>query len=377
MNVEEQVRDDLRAAPARPDLVAPVGLADVVLHRLRRRRRLTGAAAALAVLTTAALAVPLAGSDPSGGSDPGGGGLGAPDACTVTAEPPKGGPQTVHAYADETVSHLLDVRTGQFREFPFQVVVSPDLRRVAVLSGERIGVADRLRLLDEGASAVDWTDLPMGNGLHWSPDGAALVVTSLNKNNGGPRPEFTAHRYDLATTTVSDTRIPVFVLGGSVGWAADSRRYVALLWGAESNDTAEPGGMRYVGPDGAEEPLLGDGGGLVGGAESYSPSRTYLVADATQLMSAQPLGSTVVDVATSRVVATLPRGARPVGWYDETTVARVAVCDDGPVMELVDIATGALTGSVRLGPKDWITPETRIQLGSSAGLPDGGAGLAF
>jgi hypothetical protein len=33
--------------------------------------------------------------------------------------------------------------------------------------------------------------------------------------------------------------------------------------------------------------------------------------------------------------------------------------------------------AVWLGDKDWITFETRIQLGSSAGLPDGGAGLAF
>jgi hypothetical protein len=379
MNVEEQVRDDLRAAPAPAGLVAPPGLADTVLHRLRRRRRLTMAAAAAAVVTAAAVVVPLAASGRSGGSDPGPGdpGIGAPVACEVAGEPPTGGPQTVHAYASEAVSHLLDPRTGRYHEFPFLVVVSPDLRTVAVAAGDRIGLAERRGLLDQGASAVDWTDLPVGNGLSWSPDGTALLSTSIDKSGGGPMPAFIAHRYDLASGEITDTPIEVNLLGSSVGWASDSRRYIALVRGEPTNDTVEPGGLRAIDPDGTVSPLLEGGGGLVGGAESYSPSRTYLVADATQIMSARPLGSTVVDAATGGVVATLPSGARPVGWYDETTVARLAVCDDRPVVELVDIATGTVGRAVWLGPKDWVTFETRVQLGSSAGLPDGGAGLAF
>jgi hypothetical protein len=379
MNLEEQVRDDLRAAPAPAGLVPSPGLADTVLHRLRRRRRLTMAGAAVAVVTAVAVAVPLAGSGLPGGWNPGPGDLG-PDtagACEVAAEPPTGGPQTVHAYGSEAVSHLLDVRTGEYEEFPFLVVVSPDLRRAAVAKEGRIGVADRRELLADGESAVDWTDLPTGNGLYWSPDGTALLTTSVDKSGGGPMPAFTAHRYDIATQTTTDTPIEVNLLGSSVGWAADSRRYVALVRGEQTNDTVEPGGLRAIDPDGTVGPLLDDGGGQVGGAESYSPSRAYLVADATQIMSAAPLGSTVVDAGTGRVVAALPSGARPIGWYDEATVARLAVCDDRPVVELVDITTGTVQRAVRLGPRGAITFETRVQLGSSAGLPDGGAGLAF
>jgi hypothetical protein len=293
----------------------------------------------MAVVTAAAVVVPLAGSDRSGGSDPGPGdpGIGTAGSCDVAAGPPTGGPQTVHAYAAEAVSHLLDVRTGQYREYPFLVVVSPDLRQVAVSTGERIGVADRLRLLDQGVSAVDWTALPIGNGLSWSPDGTALLSTSIDKSGGGGSPAFTANRYDVATATVSHTPVEVNLLGSSVGWAADSRRFVALVRGEQTDDTVEPGGLRVIDPDGTVHPLLADGGGLVGGAESYSPKRSYLVADATQIMSARPLGSTVVDVATGRVV----------------------------------------DRAVWLGPKDWITPETRVQLGSSTGLTDAGARLAF
>jgi hypothetical protein len=377
MNVEERVRDDLRAAPAPAALLAPPGLADVVLRRLHRRRRLAMAAVATMVVTAVAVTVPLAASHRSDGSDPGPSSPDAAPPCGIAPEPPTGGPQTVHAYASETVSHLLDVRTGRYREFPFLVVVSPDLRRVAVSTDSRIGVADRQELLRDGGSAIDWTDLPLGNGLFWSPDGTALLWTSLDKSGGPPTPAFTAHRYDIATGTITDTPIEATLLGSSVGWAADSRRYVALRRGQETNDTVEPDGLSYIDPDGPSRSLLESGGGLVGGAESYSPSRTYLVADATQLMSARPLGSTVVDVATGRVVATLPPGARPIGWYDETTVVQLAVCDDRPVAELVDIATGTVHRAVWLGDKDWITFETRIQLGSSAGLPDGGAGLAF
>ena len=45
---------------------------------------------------------------------------------------------------------------------------------------------------------------------------------------------------------------------------------------------------------------------MVGGAGSYSPSRWYVFADASDLTSAQPLPSPVLDAGSGRVVALVP-----------------------------------------------------------------------
>lgn len=54
---------------------------------------------------------------------------------------------------------------------------------------------------------------------------------------------FVAHRYDVVTGTVTDAPIGVEILASSVGWAADSTRYLALLPGESGLNTVEPGAL--------------------------------------------------------------------------------------------------------------------------------------
>lgn len=385
MNVEEQLRDDLHAAPIPTALVAPSDLADTVLHNLRRQRRTrTTLVAAAAVVAVAVVGVPLA-LGPGGGS-----GAGLDPAAIVgqakptrTAEPatpdeptfvtPGGGPRAVHVYTvDELRSYLLDPATGQYHQLPYLVSLSPDLRHVAVedVNG-RPGVVDRAALLREGESAIRWIDVPAGNGLRWSPDGTALLFTSLAKGTGSIR--FTAHRYDLDIAAIKNTAINADILGSSVGWAADSRRYVASLRGNSTADTVEPGALRYLEPDGTLGQRIEIEGGLVGGAESYSPSGKLMIVDASDIMSAQPIASKVLDVATGQVVIALPRSAKPVGWYDEKIVVLLAAGPVGDsVLELMDVATGAVTKRIEMPG----VPQLRsLQIASSAGLT--GAAVKF
>ncbi|GAA1551022.1 hypothetical protein GCM10009827_084570 [Dactylosporangium maewongense] len=353
----------LRDVPFPADLVPPPGLADTVLHTARRRRRTRTVAIAAAVAVTAALAVPaLLLRGPGTPMDPG-----APAPAA-----PGGGPQVAHVYTREEHSSILDPALGKYRELPFTVVLSPDLTRAAVNDNGRLGLADRAALLDRGRDAVEWVDVPAGNGPSWSPDGTAVLWTSIEKD---PTVHFTAHRVDVADRHVTNTPVPLDLLGATVGWAADSRRYLVLVRGTQTDNTVEPGPLQYLSPDGTPGARLDGTGGSVEGATCYSPSRRYVLTDASTIMSAQPHASPVYDATSGKVVATVPPRSTPVGWYDETTVAVLGHgADRNAVIELLDITTGTVSRSVRLpGSAD----VTAVQLGPSAGLTGAAAELSF
>jgi hypothetical protein len=369
MNLDEQIRDDLRHTPFPAALAPPTDLADTVLRRLHRRRRartLLGTAAAVtAAVAVVAIGVPSARPDQ-------GGGTGA-DITEPAFPAPGGGPQAVHVYTTNDRTYLLDVDAGQYRAVPFsRVVLSPDLTLAAVTTGERVGLANRAALLRDGAPAVRWLDLPPGNGLAWSPDGTALLWTSIAK---GTRVRFTAHRYDVASRKTADTPINVDILGSSVGWAGDSKSYLALLRGHESSGGVEPGALQYIRADGSLGRRLETAGGMTSGAQAYSPSRRYLATDTSDLMAARPLPSPILDTTTGKVVASLTPGSKPVGWYDETTVLRLAPGGDrSPVLELVSIPSGTVTRSIDLSGE---VQATGLQTGSSAGLTGRAAAFGF
>lgn len=389
MNVDRQLRDDLRAVPIPAALVPPADLADTVLHRVRRQRRTWMALTTVAaVVALAAVGVPLAlgshGGASGAGFEPAAGGQAKPTATAGPAAPgeptfvaPGGGPQAIHVYGmDDSRTYLLDPAAGKYRKLPYLLSLSPDLRQVAVEDFRgRAGVADRAALLRDGEPAIHWIDVPPGSGLRWSPDGTALVFTSLSKSTGAVR--FTAHRYDTATGKIKHTPINIEILGSSVGWAADSTNYVALLKRRETDDGVEPGALQYLRPDGSLGQRIEIQGGTVGGAGSYSPSRKLVIADASDIMSAQPLASKIVDVATRRVVTDLPQGAKPVGWYDEKTVALLTTgsADDSmPELTLMDIATGAVTKRIELPgvPRPGV-----MQIAASEGLTGEAAKFGF
>jgi hypothetical protein len=345
-----QLREDLHAAPV--GLAPPPALADTVLRRAARRRAATGLLAALLAL----VAIPVAGTFLAGG---GGGTAGS---AVSAAAGPSGGPMVVMAYAVSgstgTPSYLLDPATGRYRAMPFQVVLSPDRGRVAVagLDG-RTGVAGRDALLSRGPAAVRWLSLPPANGLAWSPDGRALVVTAMTK--AGRSATFTAYRYDVATGRVTATPVRSTPVGG-VGWAADSRRYLVLEQNGDGQ--ASVGALRFVGANGTPGAALADPGGAVGGADSYSPSRRLVVADTSRLMDPGTAASTVLPAAGGAPLARLAQGLHVVGWYDEDTVAALDMRSPQPVLRLVDAATGALVRSVDLSGLPHVTD---LQLGPS------------
>jgi len=94
-------------------------------------------------------------------------------------------------------------------------------------------------------------------------------------------------------------------------------------------------------------------------------------------MALGPTHSKVVDVDSGHVVSSLPPGARPIGWYDEHTVARLAPgWAEKLVLEVADVRTGTVLKRVDLA--DLPLPahlQSAIQIGSSAGLS--GPAVAF
>jgi len=120
---------------------------------------------------------------------------------------------------------------------------------------------------------------------------------------------FTAHRYDIATGRTTDTPVTVDIIGGAVGWAADSRRYLALL--------RDESVLQCINPDASMGPRIEIRAGMVRGADAYSPSRRYLFADTSGLMTQPAVPSPIVDLTTGRAVAFMTAGTQPVGWYDE------------------------------------------------------------
>jgi hypothetical protein len=353
VNLSERLRDVTFPA----DLVPPPHLADTVLRKASRRRlAFFGAVAAVLAPVLFVGAPSLVG---SGGPGPG-------------PVPPGGGPQVVHAYNRTGKTSVLDPASGKYRELPFMAVLSPDLTRVAVNDDGRLGIVDRAAVAAESEYDVEWLDVPAGNGPHWSPDGTALLWTVIGKE---PTVHFTAYRVDLADRHVTQTPVPQDMLSSTIGWAADSRRYLVLLRGAETADTVEPGPLQYLSPDGTLGARLEGPDGMVYGATSYSPSRRYLLTDAYPIMTGKPVASPVLDVDTGKVVATVPPGRWPVGWYDDTTVARLTRSADGStVVELQDIVSGAVIRSVRLPGSAGVST---VQLGSSAGLTGAAAALSF
>ena len=382
MNLEELLRGDLQRAPLPADLLPPADLAGTVLHGLRRQRRNRLLATAITVILALAVGIPLglAQIRGDGAVEPAGPPVPDFDNPALVFPALGGGPQAIHTYRTDTPTErtfLLDADNGAYRELPYEyVVVSPDLATVAVAAWDgRAGVADRKALLSRGESVISWIPVPASAGLAWSPDGNALLVTSMVKDEATRTNTFTAHRYDLATGQVSNTPIDVDLLGW-VGWAADSERYLALLRGEQGTDTVEPGALQYIDPDGTLGERIEIEGGTVGAAESYSPSRTYLALDSSGIMSAQTVPSKVMEVESGEIVTTLPGGrAMPVGWYDETTVVQVVRDTDGSgTLELVDITTGEVT--VRIALTGLPFP-TAMQIGSTEGFSGNAEGFGF
>lgn len=368
MKLEDQLHEDLHRTSMSAGLLPPADLADTVLHSLRRQRRnrVLVAAVGAAVAMVAAVGLPLALPQilGGGGTQPAG-----PPFPAAEFPVPGGGDQVIHSYtseyfAGESRSYLLDVATGEYREFPYDhIVLSPDRTMAAFDAGDRIGVADREKLLADGESAARWVDFAPGNGLLWSPDGSALLHTALYK--GDSTVSFAAQRYDLDTREITTTPIDVRIAGGSVGWAADSRRYLALLPGPGGS----LGNLQYIEPDGRLGELVEITGGMVGGADAYSPSREYLLVDPSGLMVDHSIPTKVVEAGTGEVAAELPgRRPTPVGWYDEDTVVLLhyAAGDvDYGVLELVDVETGEVVKEVEL--PGLLYPRA-IQIGASDGL---------
>lgn len=312
--------------------------------------------AAALVLTTA----PVPGRSAAGASN----GQGAADELVFPR--PGGGPRAIHGLISDFHSYLLDTTTGEYRPQPYDVYLSPDRRMVAVDAGDRIGVANRWAYLRTGERAVRWTDLPPWRPA-WSPDGRALLVNTIDKGDGPPS-AFAAHRYDLDTGRVRSAPIEGFDCGNcSVGWAADSRRYVVTLNSPEPGAVAGP--MQYVNPDGSPGPMVG-AAGRVGGADAYSPDRRYVIVEPAR---PNPLGPPVIfDLHNSTVVATIATGHALVGWYDERRVVRISPGSQVTVLEVVDIHTGAVSRRVPAS-----LPPYGIQLGSSCGLHGDAVELGF
>jgi dipeptidyl aminopeptidase/acylaminoacyl peptidase len=274
---------------------------------------------------------------------------------------PGGGPVAIQAWAGLSgeTPLLLDRVTGRYRPVPYvSIRLAPDGLRVAVEKDDgRIGIADRQQLLRHGDRAVRWTALPAA-GMEWSPDGRALLTTTVDKE----RRRQTAHRLDVRTGRVRDTLLPPWT-SGAVGWAADSRRYLVM---AEPADPAATNGpLRYVDPDGTAGPALGVEG-RVWGADAYSPSRRLVIVEPSR-PELTPTPAQVLDLRTGRVLAVVDAELPLLGWHDEWQVVRVAPAPEGTptVLEVLDVRTGRVSERIRAGG---LPAGSLLQLGSTACL---------
>ncbi|MEV0645439.1 WD40 repeat domain-containing protein [Phytomonospora sp. NPDC050363] len=374
MTDEDRLRTQLHEAPRPHELILPAGLADTVLRRntVRRTRHMVLAAALAVVATAAVPAIVLGGEEPAGthaGADP------TPTAPehvrpSAPAEVPRqgGGPIVVHSYY-ENLNHtgparLLDPESGEYREVPHPVIPSPDLETVLV-KGQwpaRDGVADRDEYLASGEAAVTWLDeIPVDHGdVRWSPDGKALM-TFVRAASG---PAVTIWRYDLDEGDYEQIAVDLGRTPLDIGWAADSRRYLAL--------PAEGDSLLYIEADGKLGERLDVAQAGVGGAELFSPSRRLLVTTGESGDEQGSWQSLVVDLETGREVLTIPLQGRAVGWYDERTVVWFDVGGDtAPSLRLIDATDGTVGETVLL---PWIN---RISIGSSDGLSGSAKDLGF
>jgi hypothetical protein len=288
---------------------------------------------------------------------------------------PGGGPRAIHTFSSVsgTQTYLLDTAVGSYRQLPYvRIDLSPDGRKVAVEHTDgRIGVAERRALLRAGDAAVRWTSLPPGSMSGWSPDGKALLTTTLNKDTS----EFTAHRYDIATRRLRHTPIKLDCDTCTAGWAADSARYVVRLRGVDPEIPDGP--AQYLNPDGTAGSLVGTNG-HIWSADAYSPSGRYVVVEPARPFVPGPEPwklPKVFDLRTRRVVSTISTDWPVVGWYDDRQVVRIAPAMEGDrvTLEVVDIHTGEAAKRV---PAPGLEPY-HIGLGSSAGLHGEAATLGF
>jgi hypothetical protein len=279
---------------------------------------------------------------------------------------PGGGPVAVHVYETGGRSYLLDPDLGRYRPLDLEHVrLSPDLRYAAVTAGDgRVGIAERAVLLHDGEAAIRWLDEP-GDLPEWSPDGKAFAYTAVAK--AGTSVWFRAVRYEVATRAVTSTQLPSEMLGTQLGWTADSRGYLVLLPVRPAAEFVEPAAIQQILPTGKPGARWYVRGGLPGGARWYSPSRAYLVTDASGLMSAHPIPSPVLSAGTGAVVAVLPERAKPVGWYDDRTVVALdpewrtrpallfVSVDTGQVIRRLDLPGTADVSDLQLGPAHDLT----------------------
>lgn len=360
MTFDDRFRTALRSVPE--TLEPTPGLSDDVLAAARRgnRRGLAGTAVLIAGIL---LAIPLVlnGMTPSAAPTP------TPPGASAGPEFPRpgGGPVAVHLFVSSQRSHLLDETTGNYLSFAFgEAALSPDRRSIAVIGeGGRLGVADRALLLREGESAITWT-AAKGGGPQWSPDGLSVLVSDVDKS--GREVRSVVRRYTVAGGLTVDTVIPIDIIG-QAAWASDSERYLVLPLAAEKAGAVEPGPLRYVAPDGSLGAVLGAEGG--GSVVAYSPSGRLLLIDGSQVQSAEPMPSRVIDVATGEVLASFE--GRAAGWYDEEHHIRIL---DGR-LEVMAV-TGAAARDVPTGDLD-LDGATRVEFGPTAGLPTEAADLGF
>lgn len=345
MNEHHHVRDGLRALPEPKVPLPPADLADTVLGRLGRQRKVMRAGIAALVLVLLA-AVPVVWASQSPEVPP----AGPPTSEAPDMPRPGGGPSAIHVYGVAGESFVLDSATGGYQGFPFEVVLSPDLRWAAILDDGKVGVVSRASLLRNGDAEATWMNMPPADGPTWSPNGKTLLVTAVDRT--------TALRYD-PDKPGSESLFPVPLpgMGAPLSWAADSERYIGLR-----TKQGTPSGMVYMT---AKNLDTGSVEGAPGQVAGYSPKGSY------GFLQALPgRRSTVFRTKDGVLATTVPHTGPFAGWYDDTTVALVA--EGGPALALFDIDAPKNVRSIPLpGIPD------RIQIGSSAELTGEAATYGF
>ena len=343
---EHDVRDELRALPEPEVPLPPDDLADMVIGRLGRQRKVmrTGIAALVLILLAAVPVVwarqHTAGLPPAG-----------PPVSEAPDMPrPGGGPSAIHVFGVGGVSFVLNPETGAYQSFPFVVVLSPDLRWAAILDEGEVGVVSREALLQDGDATATWLDMPPADGPTWSPNGKALLVTSVDRTS--------ALRYEPDVPgSASPFSLPISGIGAPLGWASDSERYIGLI-----TKQGNPSGMVYLTRKNRDSGSLEGSPGQVTG---YSPDKRY------GFVQALPgLKSTVFYDKNGVLLSSVPATGAFAGWYDETTVALVD--DKAPALVLQDVTELDRVRTIPL-PQ---APD-RIQIGPSAGLTGEAAGYGF